>query len=377
MPSGPRRRYGVVNSSQSLTSASARFAAALADSLSRHHEITRIVSATSARPDAHPSVSPRPLAAIADELNRCDVAIIHHSVDHDERDNKADATVLGSRLLDVIALVDVPTIVVLHHVPADPTTDQQRTLAQACASADVVAATTAPAALRLTSVYGVDPSALWLLRSGPTTPHGPSMRARRPTVVTWGIVAPGSGIEWMIDAMVQLSPLGVRYLIAGPTPSDLPAEEAENYCNTLIRRCWTRGVASHVTFERHDADQTAMTETLRKAVAVVIPQEVTGDPIEGFLEEILAAGVPIVATEDAVASELLPSGAAFLVPPRDPAALADAVLRIMIDAHLGESMTRTAAGSSPPATWPGVAQQLDRLADAAIGSCSPAWRRAV
>ena len=28
--------------------------------------------------------SPRPLAAIADELNRCDVAIIHHSIDHDE-----------------------------------------------------------------------------------------------------------------------------------------------------------------------------------------------------------------------------------------------------------------------------------------------------
>src|SRR4051812_31701688 len=195
MSSGRRRRYGVVNSSQSLTTASARFAAALADSLSRHHHITRIDSATSAPPDAHPSVaraSPRPLAAIAEELNRCDVAIIHHSVDSDELANRDDSTGLGPRLLDVIALVQLPRIVVLHDVPADPTADQRRTLAQACRSADAVAVTTAPAALRLASIYGVDPSALWLLRSGPTTRHGASMRARRPTVVTWGIVAPGS-----------------------------------------------------------------------------------------------------------------------------------------------------------------------------------------
>ena len=371
MSSARRRRYGVVSSSESRASASERFATALDDALSCHHEIARIVSTTAAPANAHPSVSmasPRPLAAIADELNRCDVAIIHHSVDHDEFSNRQDATEPSSGVLDVIELVHPPTIVVLHYVPADPTADQRRTLAQACRSADAVAVTTAPAALRLASIYGVDPSALWLLRSGPTTRHGASMPGLRPTVVTWGIVAPGSGIEWMIDAMTQLSAVDVRYLVAGPTSSDLAADERESYRNTLIRRCWTRGVAAHVTFERHDADQTAMTEMVRTAVAVVVPQDVAGDPTEGFLEEILAAGVPIIATDDAAASQVLPSGAALLVPRRDAAALADAVLRIMIDAHLGESMTRSAARSSPPPTWPGVARQLDRLADAAIRS---------
>lgn len=320
--------------------------------------------------------SPRPLAAIVDELNRCDVAIIHHSVDHDDP-TRGDSTELGTRLLEVIELVHVPTIVVLHHVPADPTADLVRTLAHAFRSADAVAVTTAPAALRLASIYGVDPSTLWLLRSGPTRRHGASMTARRPTVVTWGIVAPGSGIEWMIDAMVQLSALDVRYLIAGPTSCELAADDAEDYRNVLIRRCWTRGVAAHVTFQSGDADQAAMTETLRKAVAVILPQDVTGDPLEGFLEEILAAGVPIVATDDAAASQVLPAGAAILVPRQNPAALADAVLRIMLDARLGESMTRIAAQSSPPATWSGVARQLDRLADAAIRSSAATWRSAV
>ena len=374
------RRYGVVNSSESRTSAAGRFATALADSLQCRHEIARIPSSTPAPADAHPSVSmasPRPLAAIAGELNQCDVAIIHHSVEDDQLPNRHHTTASSYRLLDVIEMVRVPTIVVLHHVPADPTAEQRRTLARACPSADAVAVTAAPAALRLASTYGVDPSALWLLRSGPTIRRGSSMRTRRPTIVTWGIIDPGRGIESMIDAMEHLTALDVRYLIAGPTSDGLPASEAGNYRETLIRRCWIRGVAAHVTFARDDADHTAMTEALREAVAVVVPQDVAGQQIDGFFEEMLAAGVPIVATDVAAAGEILPSAAALLVPRRDPAALADAVLRIMIDPHLGQSMVRSAAVVSPPATWPGVAQQLDRLADAAIRSTATASRPAM
>ena len=261
-----RRRYGVVSWWESRASSATRFAAALADSLQHRHEVARIASTTPAPVDAHPSGSAgslRPLAAIAGELNQCDVAIIHHSVDDDGLSNRVDATASSYRLLDVIAMICVPTIVVLHHVPADPTADQRRTLARACRSADVVAVTAAPAAARLASTYGVDPSALWLLRSGPTSRRGSSMRTRRPTIVTWGMIAPGGGIESMIDTMEHLSALNVRYLIAGPTSDGLVASEAGNYRGTLIRRCWIRGVAAHVTFARDDADQTAMTEALR------------------------------------------------------------------------------------------------------------------
>src|SRR5215216_384637 len=225
LSSARERRYGVVNSSDSRTSAPARFAAALADALTCRHEVVRIASTTPALAGAHPSVSmasPRPLAAIAGELNQCDVAIIHHSVDDDKLPNRHPTTPSSYQFLDVIEMVRQPTIVVLHHVPADPSADQRRTLALACRTADVVTVTAATAALRLASTYDVDPSALWLLRSGPTTRPGRAMRHRSPTVVTWGPIAPGGGIESMVDAMEDLSALDVRYLIAGPT-SDGPA----------------------------------------------------------------------------------------------------------------------------------------------------------
>jgi glycosyltransferase involved in cell wall biosynthesis len=378
MTSGARRLvYGIVSSSEAEASAPERFATALADSLSHRNEIARIMSATPAPHSAHPSVSiasPRPLGAVAGELNRCDVAIIHHS-GIDELASDQPVTASASSLLDVIDLVDVPTIVVLHRVPAEPTGDQRRSLAQACQSADAVVVTAAPAAVRLASVYGVDPSALWLVRSGPPSRRNLSLHTRRPTVVTWGVIAPGSGIEWMIDAMEQLSALDVRYLVAGPSSDDSSGSASRNYCEMLVRRCWGRGVPAQVSLGFDDADHTAMTETLRTAVAVVLPQDVAGDHTDGYFEELVAAAVPIVATEDAAASAGLSSEAVLLVPSRDPAALADAVLRLMVDPHLAESIVHHGARRSPPATWAGAARRFCRIADAAIHASSTAAAR--
>jgi glycosyltransferase involved in cell wall biosynthesis len=372
---GARRLvYGIVSSSEAEASAPERFALALADSLRHRNEVTRIMSATPAPHNAHPSVSmasPRPLADVAGELNHCDVAIIHHSVD-DELASDQLVTATGSSLLDVIDLVDVPTIVVLHNVPAEPTRDQRRMLAQACRSADAAVVTAAPAAVRLASVYGVDPSALWLVRSGPTSRRTVSPHPRRPTLVTWGIIAPGSGIEWMIDAMEQLSALDVRYLVAGPSLDASSGSECRKYREMLVQRCWSRGVPAHVSLGLDDADHTAMTETLRTAVAVIMPQDVAGDDSDGYFEELIAAAVPVVATRDAAASAGFTSDAVVLVPSQDSAALADAVMRVMVDPHLAESIVHHAARQSPPVTWAAASQCFSRIADAAIRSYSTA-----
>ncbi len=370
MTSSVRRLcYGVVRSWESETTAPARFATALADSLSGRNEIARIASSTPAPPHAHPSVSmasPRPLATVAGELDRCDVAIVHHAVD--ELSSGDGAAVPSSSLLDVIDLLQVPTILVLHHVPAEPTADQRGMLAGACRAADAVVVTTAPAGVRLASAYDVDPSALWLIRSGARPRRGASPKSRRAIVVTWGVVAPGSGIEWMIDAMEHLSALDVRYLVAGPSPDDRSGGAVQSYCDMLARRCWSRRVPAYVSLGHDDADQTAMGETLRSAVAVVLPQDIAGHHLDGVSEELVAAEVPIVATDDAASSAGLPSDAVHLVASRDPSALADAVLRIMIDPHLADSIVRRATRLSPPPTQGGMADRFARVTHAAIRS---------
>jgi len=231
-----RRRFGIV-SDWDLSTAAGRFAAALADSLQQDHLTHRVGSTAPIDAHTHPSVavSRRSSRAVADDLEHHDVAIIHvDDLDSGDPDGEPEAS---DGLLDVIELVHVPTIVVLHRVPAVPTADHRQVLAALCGSADAVVVTSAPAAVRLASVYGVDPSALWLIRA-----EHPARR-RTATLVTWGVVDAGSGIEWMVDAMEHLQGLDVRYVVTGPGIEERSREDQECYRHMLEQRSWLHGVA--------------------------------------------------------------------------------------------------------------------------------------
>ncbi|HEY2832722.1 MAG TPA: glycosyltransferase family 4 protein [Sporichthyaceae bacterium] len=79
-----------------------------------------------------------------------------------------------------------------------------------------------------------------------------------------------------------------------------------------------------------------------------------------FAQEALHAGVPLVATEVGGIPETV-GEAAVLVPPRDPAALAAAVTRLLDDPELGVRLA--AAGRARAAGWPDeAAVQADTLA---------------
>ena len=148
----------------------------------------------------------------------------------------------------------------------------------------------------------------------------------------------GSGIEWMVDAMEHLQGLDVRYVVTGPGIEEQSRDEPERYRHMLEQRSWLHGVASRITFEPDDDDQTALTEQLAQATAVIVPADVARELPDGFADEILAAGVPIIATDLAGLREVRRVGGGLFVPPHDAGALADAVVRIMIDPHLGAAM---------------------------------------
>ena len=71
----------------------------------------------------------------------------------------------------------------------------------------------------------------------PRSPRGP------PTVLTWGLLGPGKGIEWGIEAMALLPDLRPtpRYVVAGQTHPKVVVREGEAYRDALAapgRRTW-------------------------------------------------------------------------------------------------------------------------------------------
>jgi glycosyltransferase involved in cell wall biosynthesis len=94
-----------------------------------------------------------------------------------------------------------------------------------------------------------------------------------------------------------------------------------------------RGLGSQVSF-LGQVDHAKLTEMFRtkQVDAVVLPTLHEGIP--AALIEPMGHGIPVISTNVGGVPELLHDGAGLMVSPRDPAALADAIRRLVGDARL-------------------------------------------
>jgi glycosyltransferase involved in cell wall biosynthesis len=300
------------------------------------------------------------LSRAAAQLNLCDVAIVQHEYG-------VYGGTDGSEILHLLDQVLVPRVIVLHTVLTDPTPHQRQILELVIAKADAVVTMTKTARDRLAAGYTVDMEKVCIIAHGApalqTTMAEPTFRTGQFTILTWGLLGPGKGIEWGIEAMTMLRDLlpKPRYLVAGQTHPKVLLHEGEAYRDRLREQVRQAELGPWVTFDDHYRNAGALASLVRSADVVLLPYDSTDQVTSGVLIEALAAGKPVVATEFPHAQEVLAGGAGLLVPHRDPEAIA-AALRSVITR--GDVMTRMAAAASataPQLLWPVIADQYREL----------------
>jgi glycosyltransferase involved in cell wall biosynthesis len=184
----------------------------------------------------------------------------------------------------------------------------------------------------------------------------------RPLVLTWGLLGPGKGIEWAIDAMASLRDVFPRYLVAGKTHPKVLERDGEQYRQALAARARGLGVDDMVEI---DASYLAMSELANLVAAadvVLLPYDSPDQVTSGVLIEAVAAGRPVVSTGFPHAVELLATGSGLIVPRRDPDAIAGAVRRVLTEPSLAERMAAQASRQAPSLVWSSVAQRYRSLA---------------
>jgi glycosyltransferase involved in cell wall biosynthesis len=102
------------------------------------------------------------------------------------------------------------------------------------------------------------------------------------------------------------------------------------------------GVAANVQFAGwQTAEGTSM--AIRRACMLVHPSNGLGDAVPTVIKESMALGTPVVATDVAGIPELLDSGrCGFLVQPRDPVALAEAIEGLLRSPTRSSAMSQAA-----------------------------------
>ena len=274
----------------------------------------------------------------------------------------------GEQVLTVLEQLTVPVIVVLHTVLVDPTPHQREVLERVLAAADAVVTMTPTARRRLLQGYPADPARVTLIPHGAADnrlpPVDPLARPARPTILTWGLLGPGKGIEWAVDALAELRELEPepRYLVVGQTHPRVLERDGESYRHELIRRAGRRGVDHMVEFDDRYLSLAALGQIVAGADIVILPYDSREQVTSGVLVEALAAGKPVIATGFPHAVELLGGGTGLLVPHGDAGAMAAALRRVLTEPGLATRLGAEAAALAPQLLWPAVAGRYRALA---------------
>jgi glycosyltransferase involved in cell wall biosynthesis len=284
----------------------------------------------------------------------------------------------GEWVLDFVGALTIPAVATLHGVPSAPTGQQHGVMSALVRSVAASVVMSPSAATLLTERYGADPRRVHVVPHGiPDLPlvDAPTIKpavgmAGRELLLSFGLVAPGKGYEVALAALpaiVAARPTAM-YVIIGVTHPDVAAADGEAYRESLVAQVERLGIGGHVQLVDRFVGRVELTRWLEAADVIVTPHADNGHRAAGTVAYAMGAGRAVVSTPGPYALDLLRDGAGVIVPARDPASLATAVIELLADPELRAAIGGRAHERSRSMTWWHVADQYRALIARAQGT---------
>ena len=277
----------------------------------------------------------------------------------------------GQEIIEIMDNLNVPIIVVLHTVLTNPSVNQREVLKAIIDRADALVTMTHAGKSKLIEIYAVAPSVISVIPHGahPMTAlptENLKVNGKRPRILTWGLLGPGKGIEWAIDALGELNDLDFspEYVIAGQTHPHVKAHQGERYREELYRRVAENNLEDDVIFVDAYLDSENLESLISSADVVVLPYDSLEQVTSGVLVEALVAGKPVIATNFPHAREALADGSGILVDQRDSHAIANGLRTILGDHSQAAMMHEKSSKKANQFLWSSVSGEYVDIANA-------------
>jgi glycosyltransferase involved in cell wall biosynthesis len=296
----------------------------------------------------------------------------------------------GSYLLTALRRLRMPIVTTLHTVLAEPNHDQNLVLKELCELSERLIVMSEKAGAFLTSVYACAEQKIDLIHHGiPDMPFvDPNfykdmfkVEGRR-VILTFGLLSPNKGIEYMIDALpaiVQRIP-DVVYIVLGATHPHIKREQGEEYRLGLQLRARKLGVARNVVFHNRYVTLEELCQFLGAADLYVTPYLNAAQIVSGTLAYSLGNGKAVISTPYWYADEVLADGRGRIVPFRDSAALAATAIELFENEGERHAMRKRAYSFGRKMIWTEVAKlyirSFRRAAEERLGTPVAAGRQA-
>jgi len=238
----------------------------------------------------------------------------------------------GSHILGLLRRLRRPLVATLHTVLKDPNQQQLVVMKELGRLASRLVVMSDLAHGILSDVYNIPSEKIATIHHGiPDVPFvDPNFYKDqfgvegRKVLLTFGLLSPGKGIEYVIEALPQVVAKHpeVVYLVLGATHPHIKRESGEGYRNSLIRRVRELGLRNNVIFVNRFVELKELCEYLASADLYITPYLAEGQITSGTLAYAMGAGKATISTPYWYATEMLADGRGRFVPFRDSKAIA-------------------------------------------------------
>jgi glycosyltransferase involved in cell wall biosynthesis len=247
-----------------------------------------------------------------------------------------------------------PRVMTAHYIlPPRPSRRQVRSTRRVFGRMDAVVAHSEHGAARLRDEVGLDPERVHVIPHGAFDylTHLPEEKplpaeledADGPVILFFGLLRPYKGLDTLLEAFRQVE--GAELWIVGYPRMDVEP----------LRRLAAEA-SGRVRFVTRFVEDAEVPAIFRRADVVVLPYRDAEH--SGVLYTGLAFGKPLVLSAVGGFPELEPTGAARIVSPEDPAALATTLAELVGEESARAEMARAAsAAAAGPYSWDEVARQ--------------------
>ncbi len=284
----------------------------------------------------------------------------------------------GEHILALLDRVSLPVIVTLHTILEKPDADQRRVMEGLLQRASRVVVMAERGREILERVYGASGRSIVMI------PHGvpdrdfvepDTLKPRfgwegRKVVLTFGLLAPGKGIEVMIEALPKIVAAHPEtlYAVLGATHPNLVAYEGEKYRDRLKALAETLGVSANIQFIDAFLEHDELIDYLQAADIYATPYLNPAQITSGTLSYAVGVGKAVVSTPYVHATEILADGHGVLVDFSDSDAFAREINALLSSDRNRKRLQERAYARGRTMIWPRLAEVAMREVTAMVAA---------
>ncbi|MGZ3678244.1 MAG: glycosyltransferase [Ktedonobacterales bacterium] len=277
----------------------------------------------------------------------------------------------GNYVLELLRQLHMPIVTVLHTVLRKPDTIQRQVFDEILRLSERLVVMSHHAQDLLLDLYQASPAKIAYVPHGiPDVPFvDPNFykdqfdAEGKVVLLSFGLLSPNKGIEYAIGAMpaiLERNPT-VVYIILGATHPHVRRDQGEAYRMMLQQLAREKGVEQNVVFYNQFIQLDELVEFIGAADLYITPYLNPEQVVSGTLSYTVGTGKAVISTPYVHAEELLSEGRGVLVPFRDSAAIAEAVITLLENDANRHAMRKRAYMLGRNMTWSRVAEQYQDL----------------